>query len=299
MGARRLPGGVTLGAGAGLIALVALASRSSAIATGSVALDLSPAITAIRVVAYVAMAVGTIVLPVAFVVARGRLRRRRAEGGLTRGKEVALEPVPWWARLLGLVTLLAVIAFEVAVMISFLLDLRRAAEAAGGAGSGTDGGFDPSAFGAPGDDFTSLTIALVIVIALVIGALAYAIRLRLRPDLRADAAGGDRRASTVEAVEVSLEALHGEPDPRRAVIAAYAAMERSLAGAGFGRRRSEAPLEYLRRVLAAPTHAADDLRTITLLYQHAKFSDHPVVEAMRSRAIDALDRIRAAAGGGA
>src|SRR5207248_2203549 len=94
--------------------------------------------------------------------------------------------------------------------------------------------------------------------------------------------------------EVSLDAIRREPDPRRAVISAYAAMERSLSRAGFGRHRSEAPLEYLRRVVVAPTGAGEEVRTITLLFQHARFSDHDVDEPMRSRAIDALARIRAA-----
>jgi tRNA C32,U32 (ribose-2'-O)-methylase TrmJ len=99
----------------------------------------------------------------------------------------------------------------------------------------------------------------------------------------------------VAAVEVSLEAIRREPDPRRAVIAAYAAMERSLAHEGYPREESEAPLEYLRRVLAASTHAVDEVRTLTLLFQHAKFSDHAVDETMRSGAITALERIRTAA----
>jgi len=64
----------------------------------------------------------------------------------------------------------------------------------------------------------------------------------------------------------------------------------------MGRHRSEAPLEYLRRVIAAPTGASEDVRTVTLLFQHARFSDHVVEEAMRSRAIDSLGRIRTAIG---
>jgi hypothetical protein len=73
-------------------------------------------------------------------------------------------------------------------------------------------------------------------------------------------------------------------------------MERSLAKAGFGRVHSEAPLEYLRRVLDVSGLADDHLRTITLLFQHARFSEHPVQESMRARAIDALGSLRATIG---
>jgi hypothetical protein len=76
-------------------------------------------------------------------------------------------------------------------------------------------------------------------------------------------------------------------------------MERSLSGSGLGRHRSEAPLEYLRRVLLGSTGATEEVRTITHLFQLAKFSHHDVDEPMRSRAIKALERIRAALGGSA
>ena len=95
-------------------------------------------------------------------------------------------------------------------------------------------------------------------------------------------------------MEVGLEALRREPDPRRAIIAAYAAMERSLSHAGLGRQPWEAPIEYLRRVLAAALGAGDDVQAMTHLFEVAKFSHHPVDESMRSGAIGALERIRSA-----
>jgi Domain of unknown function (DUF4129) len=53
----------------------------------------------------------------------------------------------------------------------------------------------------------------------------------------------------VELLDDTLEDLEGEPDPRRAVIAAWARMERGLAAAGLPRHPSEAPFEYAARVL--------------------------------------------------
>ena len=55
----------------------------------------------------------------------------------------------------------------------------------------------------------------------------------------------------VELLDDTLEDLEGEPDPRRAVIAAWARMERGLAAAGLPRHPAEAPFEYAARVLEA------------------------------------------------
>ena len=53
----------------------------------------------------------------------------------------------------------------------------------------------------------------------------------------------------VLALERTIADLRAEPDPRKAVIAAYAQMELALAEAGLPRDPAEAPREYLGRVL--------------------------------------------------
>lgn len=290
---RAVPAWVAVPAAAGLIAIVALASRSTTAAPSTGTIDLNPALTAIETLGYVGLAVGTASLVLILVMNRGRPQRRHRGGPVIRRQ---LPPVPWWANVLGLVVVLGMLAAQVWITLAFLAELQRRAAEAGGTGEpGPIFGLDPGTLQPSGRDLTSLTIALVIVAVLVVALVGYAIRLRLRDDRLLGLGGAGGQAATANAVEVSLEALRGEPDPRRAVIAAYVAMERSLSRAGFGRRRSEAPLEYLRRVLATPTRAADEVRTITLLFQHAKFSSHEVDESMRNGAIDALERIRTSA----
>jgi hypothetical protein len=96
----------------------------------------------------------------------------------------------------------------------------------------------------------------------------------------------------------TLEDLERDPDPRRAVIAAWARMERGLAAAGLPRRPSEAPFEYAGRVLrTALTPAAGPLRPdsvhrLTGLFERAKFSHHDIGEADRGQAIAALRAVR-------
>ena len=74
------------------------------------------------------------------------------------------------------------------------------------------------------------------------------------------------------ALDESLDDLRREPDLRRAIIAAYARMERALAAAGIPRRPSEAPLEFLARALQGLDASADGVTRLTDLFEWAKFS---------------------------
>jgi hypothetical protein len=94
------------------------------------------------------------------------------------------------------------------------------------------------------------------------------------------------------ALDESLDDLRREPDLRRAIIAAYARMERALAAAGIPRRPSEAPLEFLARALQGLDASADGVTRLTDLFEWAKFSPHQPDEAMRDEAISALESLR-------
>jgi hypothetical protein len=90
----------------------------------------------------------------------------------------------------------------------------------------------------------------------------------------------------------SLDDLRAEPDPRRAVVAAYARMEGGLEAAGHGRRAFEAPLEYLGRVLESARADPVQVGRLTHLFERAKFSRHPVGPEDKADAIDCLVEIR-------
>jgi Domain of unknown function (DUF4129) len=96
----------------------------------------------------------------------------------------------------------------------------------------------------------------------------------------------------VLALERTLEDLRAEPDPRRAVIAAYAQMERALADASLPRAPSEAPREYLQRVLPGVGAGAGSVERLTALFERAKFSPHAIDAAMKEEAIVALETLR-------
>ena len=94
------------------------------------------------------------------------------------------------------------------------------------------------------------------------------------------------------AIERSLGELHGELDPRQAVIAAYAAMELTLAAHGLPRVPAEAPLEYLARALLGLRVSAGSATALTELFERARFSQHAVDQAMKEDAIQALAAVR-------
>ena len=130
-------------------------------------------------------------------------------------------------------------------------------------------------------------------LALVIGALVIlafvAVHRARRTREEADAEPEDALEPVVTA---GVEALESERDPRRAVIKAYLAMERTLGEQGTPRRPTETPLEYLRRVLEELGAGAASARRLTSLFERAKFSRHTIDERMRQDALSDLAELR-------
>jgi hypothetical protein len=150
------------------------------------------------------------------------------------------------------------------------------------------GGAGASRAPAPAGD-PWLPLALSIGLVVVSGVLVWAIARR--PPAPGPSLRERTEHALVKALGSSLEALRAEPDPRRGVIAAYAAMETSLALDGLPRRPQEAPREYLARLLSVVGPDPQGLRRLTGLFELARFSAHPIDEGMRHRAIQALAAI--------
>jgi uncharacterized protein DUF4129 len=133
-------------------------------------------------------------------------------------------------------------------------------------------------------------LALGLLGLVVVGGVLVYIRERRSPSpLRA---GGGLEAELARAVETTIEELRRERDARRAVIAAYANMERVLAAHGLARGPAEAPLEYLARVLRTLHVRKTAVESLTRLFEYAKFSRHDIDAAMKDEAIGALVAVR-------
>ena len=100
------------------------------------------------------------------------------------------------------------------------------------------------------------------------------------------------RETLADVLAETLDDLRAETDPRRAVIAAYARMERSLAAHGIPRRRFEAPHEYLGRVLEELTGGGPAAMRLTALFERARFSPHEIDGAMKDEAIEAIESVQ-------
>jgi hypothetical protein len=134
-------------------------------------------------------------------------------------------------------------------------------------------------------------IPVLIVLALVaVGVIAYVLAARQRAPLReSEAAAAEDLA---DLLDDTLDDLRAEQDPRRAVIAAYARLERALAASGFPRSGPETAEEYVARILGLLEVDRDAIRRLTDLFTRAKFSQHEIDHGMKAQAIDSLVEVR-------
>lgn len=137
------------------------------------------------------------------------------------------------------------------------------------------------------------TLAIGLLGLLAVGGALYYVRVRSRATPIGAPPTAGVKEELADAVSDAIDDLRTEPDPRRAVVAAYARMERSLARHGWARRPAEAPFEYLTRILTSLDVRDTAVRELTELFERAKFSPHPVDEEMKARAIGALVAVRA------
>jgi hypothetical protein len=129
-------------------------------------------------------------------------------------------------------------------------------------------------------------VALVASTAVVLP-LALIVRRRLRvadPEPEADVVPD----SVVRAVGDSIDEIRRDPDPRRAIIRAYASMEFAFDDAGIPRRPYEAPFEYLGRALGVMRVSSAAAGRLAALFERARFSQHVVGTETKNDAVGAL-----------
>jgi len=141
--------------------------------------------------------------------------------------------------------------------------------------------------------FAATPVAVVLCVA---GIAALATFLAYRARRRAVERDEDEPSLALDLADVlaeTLDDLRAEPDPRKAVIAAYARLERALTAFGVPRRESDAPGEYLQRILIELEVGARHASQLTQLFEDAKFSSHPIGVEKKEEAITLLKLIRA------
>ncbi len=189
-------------------------------------------------------------------------------------------------------------------MVSFVLSLLllavivRAIAGSRGENSGLRLPFSGAAAGSQADadasryepEFAVRPVVAVLTL-LAIAGLAMWLSGRRKRAARASLAATPAEA-LADVLAETLDDLRAESDPRRAVIAAYARMERALAAAGLPRRDAEAPEEYLDRILDEVELSPRAAGRLTALFAWARFSVHDVRPEMKDEAIETLEQVR-------
>lgn len=134
-------------------------------------------------------------------------------------------------------------------------------------------------------------IPIAVVVGLVVaGVVAYVVAERRAN--RGRSSPDDLAEQLAVVLDDTLDDLRAESNPRRAIIAAYARLERVLAANGVPRHAAETSDEYLPRVLHDLELDSGAVERLTALFTRAKFSQHDVDTAMKEDAIGALEEVR-------
>jgi hypothetical protein len=260
--------------------------------------------------AYVVALLGiSLVIVGAAVIARLRDPRKvAASAGLPEGRFGGGMGRPSWRVLLmGLGVLVAWLLMV--WLLTRLIGPRGVGQPPGGTapttpppGTGTRPPADPRQVGGDGDVVHYLiasTVALLVLI--VVGAVVAASRRRVgvAPIVVPEPVGPLTPATTSEslarAAEVGLAEIGDRArEPREAIIACYAAMERELAYVpGAVPQDFDTPTEVLARAVENHALHVDNAGELVNLFEEARFSPHVMSEAHRESAVDVLQLVLA------
>ncbi len=200
---------------------------------------------------------------------------------------------PWWVRALTMILGFAVFAGLLSLLIRADIDLPNVLD--GLVGNAPVEGPDAPALGEGGG--TTLvgwlaTIVFGMAVALVLSLLL----VLIMPEAGSIAGLASTRDDDVDevagGVELGLADLTSITDPRAAVLACYLTMTTAFRQAGVPHRPSDTPFELLERALVARRVDGESARTLTELFERAKFSHHQVNESTRQEALRALRAVQ-------
>jgi hypothetical protein len=146
----------------------------------------------------------------------------------------------------------------------------------------------------PSGETNETDIMVLVLIAVVAGAVLLRGRRPTASARRRDEHDLALDVDIAPVIDDVTQQLRFGTEPRMAVLAAYASLERALADRGHHRDPAETPTEHLGRVFAAVPMLTGPAVRLGELYELARFSDHPISAADREGAADELARARLA-----
>ena len=198
-------------------------------------------------------------------------------------------PFPWWAKTLAVLASVAVMVAPLAILLTRGTRPRTAAQAHPGAlasGGAVPPRLPAMAHGSPWPLIAGMLIALALLVALT----AWSRHARRRP---AWPPGDRARLALGESLAAGRAALAGPRDPRAAIIACYAAMERGFAAAGSAPAVADTPAEVLARATGAGLVRSGSAVRMAGLFRRARYSSEPMTSADSAAAAAALDQMQA------
>jgi hypothetical protein len=198
-------------------------------------------------------------------------------------------PFPWWAKTLAVLASVAVMVTPLAILLTRGTRPRTPAQARPGAlasGGAVPPRLPATAHGSPWPLIAGMLIALALLVALT----AWSRRTRRR---LARPPGDLVRLALGESLAAGRAALAGPRDPRAAIIACYAAMERGFAAAGSAPAAADTPAEVLARATGAGLVRSGSAVRMAGLFRRARYSSEPMTSADSAAAAAALDQMQA------
>jgi len=271
-----------LGVGAVVLLLltVAVASTSSVpVGTGGTRPPSERFLDVFVSMVLVWMAFGSVMIIVLLLLRKGAID----ESTPTRRKRSRRESFAYAAVAIVLAAIFVRMFWVDGSVVQVLADrLRPDASDSEDASTPTPGGYEAEFATGP-----VLIVVGLLVVAVAAWYFAYRARRRSLGPLE-----GPVLPALADVLDETLDDLRAETDPRRAVIGAYVRMERALGAYGFPRDPSEAPEEYLQRILTDLDVSKRATSRLTALFAWAKFSSHDVAPEMKEEAIEALEAVR-------
>jgi hypothetical protein len=223
---------------------------------------------------------------IAFIVVLASARPQRPSQAQSDDEDELERPyIPWWAKTLGVLLAVAALVTPFAVLFTRKPRTTGPQPLPGGLAGG---GLIRPAVSPPSSAWpliTGMVIAILVVLTL-------AVLSRRRRSVRTPHAGRPRLAALLDSLAAGREALTAGGEPRAAIIACYAAMERGFAAAGSAPAVADTPAEVLARATRAGLVRAEPAETLTGLFRRARYSTQPMTSTDSRVAADALTELR-------
>jgi hypothetical protein len=277
----------------GMLLVAALAGASSQTSRGTSTLRAGLASATLSVAA----TLGILVLATSGAILIWALASR----GRGQGDVDERERTPFWHRVAACAVLVLVVGVVAALLRKRPRPLQNALTPAGVARAQIRPPGKSAIHFVPAASISTIAVVAVLLVTLFAWSRVSAQRRRQGRSLSLIVLRGNEVIPVAQAGSVLAESLSSiripdpeeEPDPRKAVVAAYLAMTRAAADSGARRRDDETPAEFLQQLLESLESSREAARRLTSLFEAARYSSKAFEETRRSAAITALRQVRA------